>query len=390
MFWVFLLGLCATVSAIDDASRIRSMLLQEGMENVRCLQTDDALYIAFEDRADRQPWLGLVRLIRFCRDNGIDTPVSVNLEQGGVARVNLAFEGELPVQVTNQTHSCERMLRQERGEDRSYGKLLVTALPVFAIRNARTDVIFTTFFGIAPTLQMEVWKGGVLTAQVILPIQNSMEKQFDYIRPGFMTFSQRFKIGNGWELVGSIGNFTNQRAGIHGWLGYRLPNGRWGISAEGGLTGSSTTWGGQWRFSQWRRVDFAGSMYYYFAGSNTKLEGSIARYVMGDYGVRGELSRRFRNVTVGLYGMISDGEINGGFNFIVPLTFTRLKRIRPVSVVWPQWYDWQYSAQSGPEYVARGLGKQYLSRLYERADHSYWNPLYIESQIIHLLNIKSK
>ncbi|MEG1585409.1 MAG: hypothetical protein RR346_00880 [Bacteroidales bacterium] len=378
------------LKASDKATDLQALLLSAGMENVRCEASDGMLYLAFEDRVDRQPWIGLAQLMQLCRQHDITSPVSVNLEQNGVARVNLLFEGMQLIEVTSDTRTCSRMLAKSKSGDRPYGKLLITALPVINLRNARTDVIFTVFAGLAPTLQMQLWRGADLTAQIIIPIYNSMEKQFDYIRPGLITLSQRFKIGNRWEMIGSVGNFTNQRAGIHGLVGYHLPNGKWGATLSGGLTGSSTTWGGDWAFSKWKHIDFEASTYLYLAGSNTKIQASAGRYVMEDYGVRGELSRRFRNVTVGLYGMISGGEVNGGFNFILPLAFTRLKRIHPVSFVWPQWYDWEYSAQSGPEYVKKGVGKSYLSRLYERADESYWNPLYIKSQIIHLLNMESK
>ncbi|MGL4292328.1 MAG: hypothetical protein ACRCSQ_01910, partial [Bacteroidales bacterium] len=105
---------------------------------------------------------------------------------------------------------------------------------------------------------------------------------------------------------------------------------------------------------------------------------------------RVNLSRRFRNVTISLYGMCSGGEINGGFNFIIPLAFTKLKKIRPVNFVWPKWYDWEYTAQSGPEYIKRGLGQNYRTYLYEKAENSYWNPAYIKSQIINYFNTKKK
>ncbi|MEG1904838.1 MAG: hypothetical protein RR212_10605 [Bacteroidales bacterium] len=366
--------------------QLGDQLRQAGFENIRCVQNNNTIYVAFEDRVDQQPWRGLSRLIEICRNEGIEQPVSVNLETDGIARVNMLYEGGKILDVTANTHPCEEALGKISATSRSYGKLLITALPVLSLRNSRTDVLFTVNAGVAPTLQMELWKGAQVTAQIIFPIYNSMEEQFDHIQPGIISFTQRIKIVGNWQMIGSVGNFTDQRAGAHLQLRYDQPTGWWGIAGDGGITGSSTTWNGEWSFSKWKRIDFQMSAYFYLPVWNTKFEVVGGRFVGGDYGIRGNLSRRFRNVTINLYGMLTDGEINGGFSFIVPLAFTRLKKIHPVSVVWPQWYDWEYSAQSGPEYVDRGLGITYLTRLYERADESYWNPNYIKSQIIYYFN----
>lgn len=387
---IFVIGMLLMLTQLplkaQSEKTVADMMRDAGYENIRIRSTGQTLYVAFEDRTDRQPWDGLVRLVRLWRQNNCQQTLVANLETGGIARVTMKYEPSGVLEVSGATAECSHLLASENAENKSYGKLLITALPVLSLRNSRTDVLFTVSAGIAPTLQMELWKGAQIDAQVIFPIYNSMEEQFDHIRPGIIAFTQRFKVANSWQLIGSVGNFSNQRAGAHLQMRYDQPKGWWGISAEGGVTGSSTTWNGHWSFSEWKRIDFQLASYFYLPVWNTKLEVRGGRFVRGDYGVRADLSRRFRNVTVNLYGMLTDGEANGGFSFIVPLTFTRIKRIRPVSVVWPDWYDWEYSAQSGPEYVERGLGQTYLSRLYQRADESYWNPNYIKSQIIYYLN----
>lgn len=387
----FLLLLIQLPLKAQSEQAVVDMMNKAGYENIRIHSVGQTLYVAFEDRTDKQPWDGLISLVRLWRQADFQQTLVANLETGGVARITMKYEPSGALDVSGATAECGRMLDDKRAQNKSYGKLLITALPSITLRNARTDVLFTTTIGIAPTLQMELWKGAQLDAQVILPIYNTMEEQFDHVRPGIIALTQRVKIANNWQVIGSVGNFTNQRAGANLQMRYDLPNGWWGVSTSGGVTVSSTTWEGKWLFSKQKRVNFQLSSYLYLPIWNTKLEACGGRFVRGDYGVRANLSRRFHNVTVSLYGMVTDGEINGGFNFILPLTATRIKKIRPVSFVWPNWFDWEYSAQSGPDYVSRGLGQTYLSRLYQRADESYWNPIYIKSEIInYLLNTQEE
>ena len=52
---------------------------------------------------------------------------------------------------------------------------------------------------------------------------------------------------------------------------------------------------------------------------NLQFDLQAARYLYGDYGVRGDCTRHFGEYAIGVYGMYTDGEINGGFHFAIPL-----------------------------------------------------------------------
>ena len=76
-------------------------------------------------------------------------------------------------------------------------------------------------------------------------------------------------------------------------------------------------------------------MGYYVPEVNTlvKVEGS--RFIYGDYGIRGTLSRYFGEYIVGIYGMYTDGAKNAGFNFSIPLPGKKRKR-HPLRIMLPE------------------------------------------------------
>lgn len=71
--------------------------------------------------------------------------------------------------------------------------------------------------------------------------------------------------------------------------------------------------------SKWKRVNGQLSVGYFIPQVNTQLKVSGGRFIYGDYGVCGTLSRYFGEYIVGLYGMYTDGETNAGFHFSIPL-----------------------------------------------------------------------
>ena len=86
----------------------------------------------------------------------------------------------------------------------------------------------------------------------------------------------------------------------------------------------------------------------------------VHRYIYGDYGVRVDCIRHFGRTTAGLYAMYTGGEANGGFHFAVPLP--QWGKSRKVRVRLPEYYQMEYSGQSGLEYFRRKLGQDYETR----------------------------
>ena len=65
-----------------------------------------------------------------------------------------------------------------------------------------------------PTLEASLWKGGKVTAQLIIPIHNGYGYKYDDVRPGFLTVSQTVRLPYDVFLTGTVGFFNNNRNGV--------------------------------------------------------------------------------------------------------------------------------------------------------------------------------
>ena len=232
---------------------------------------------------------------------------------------------------------------------------------------------------------MDLWKGAVLTGQVVLPVYTNMTDFRKYIRPGVITLRQEFRLPGGVLGRLTAGNFTGNRMGVDAALRYQPARGRWLVGANVGLTGSSTCYGGEWVVSTWRRV--SGSVWGWYNEPHYGLQIDLAavRLVYGDMGARLDCRRHFGEVTVGVYGLFTDGEMNGGFHFALPIPGTKRGKRRAVRFRLPEYFAHEYRARHGGSYGDELLGYSYEVRPDENGSRGYDAPDFIKKEILRIV-----
>jgi Exopolysaccharide biosynthesis protein YbjH len=240
------------------------------------------------------------------------------------------------------------------------GRLEFVLYPQISLNNSWLDKLYGTVINLAPALEARLWNGAAFTGQVILPVWNNMVGQMDYIRTGVLTMNQEFRLPYGAFGRVTVGNFTDNRMGANLALRYGSTDGRWLVGLEGGLTGSSTFYGGKWKVSHWKRVNASMETRYRMKEWGMDFKVGVHRYLYGDYGVRVDCIRRYGRTVAGLYAMYTGGVANGGFHFAIPLP--QWGKHRKVRVRLPSYLQWEYSGQSGGEYFERRLGQSYETR----------------------------
>src|SRR3989339_2212192 len=95
----------------------------------------------------------------------------------------------------------------------SFAKIDLLFYPQFRFKNVTLDKMYLFQININPTLEIALWKGALLTTQVIIPILNEYSTEESEVRPGFLTFSQDFKIPGNIFARATIGNFSQFRGG---------------------------------------------------------------------------------------------------------------------------------------------------------------------------------
>ncbi len=84
----------------------------------------------------------------------------------------------------------------------SVNKIDLIGYPQFALQNTLTSRIYEIQLNLAPAIEVSLWKGMQFTGQVIFPIKNDLGYEGDFIRPGFVTLAQEFRVRR--RLIGRL------------------------------------------------------------------------------------------------------------------------------------------------------------------------------------------
>ncbi|MDR0891005.1 MAG: YjbH domain-containing protein [Mediterranea sp.] len=282
---------------------------------------------------------------------------------------------------TSGMTSAMHTLRGNHRERSTFGKIDFVVYPGVTLINNVTYKLYRAGFELQPAVEAQLWKGASIRLQVCFPIVNNEGGSWDQIRPGYLTLRQNFLIDRHWQGFVTGGNFSNSRIGVAGGIGYYSSNRRWRVEAEGGLTGMSHLYGKDPGISPWRRVDGRIRVGGYIPLLNTWIDMDGGRFVYGDYGMRGTLSRYFGEYIVGIYAMYTGNNKNYGFHFSIPLPGKRRSR-HAVRVMLPRQFSYQYSMQSGPDYTRKALGINYSTEPKATTNARFWQPDYIRYYLI--------
>lgn len=398
---LFCLLLLFNLCGGEVRATVENSLARLGMENVKVVHQPDALCIAYEDNVYRGTFRGLFEVIHtLLGEPEVESSVRLVVLENRIPRIQVLLGSEAIAGYRSGNLSLAAVMRglsigygmdeameglkEGKAINRSAGKVDLVVYPQVKLQNSWLDKIYGAEVNIAPAVEIGLWKGASFTGQVIFPVWNNLVGEMDYIRAGMLVVRQEIRLPENLFATLSVGNFNHDRIGVDLDLLYHTNSDRWAFGVNGGLTGSSTFYGGKWVMTQWKRVSGSASVRYNEPYYNLQFDLSAHRFIYGDYGVRGDCSRHFGEVTVGVFVMYSGGEANGGFHFAVPLPRKKRGKRRAVRVRLPEYFDWQYEAQSGPEYTLRKLGRSYRTRPDENRSRDYYNPDFIKDNLIDL------
>ncbi len=350
-----------------------------GLENIKVINEQDESFISFEDNVCRGVNRGLREVMETLNEVDSTKRYNLLLMDEGVARVAIYSSSTAAISASFDTEAVVEKLKEVKEHNSSFGKVDIMLYPELFLENSWLDKWYGVAIDLSPAVELSLWKGASLTGQIVIPLYTNMQDEKQYVRAGVIAFRQNLRLSN--QLYGefAVGNFTDDRMGVDATINYYTQDGSWNFGARAGLTGSSTFYGGEWQVSSWQRVTWSGWASYYLSCYDLALKGEVVQMIYGDRGVRGTMMRYFKDVSVGLYGMITDGYANGGFIFSSPLPWAkRAKRDRAVRVSYPEYFNRTYRAVSGRLELQ---GYSYETRPDAGSFGGFYNPQHIEKYI---------
>jgi hypothetical protein len=248
--------------------------------------------------------------------------------------------------------------------------------PQIKLQLGNFDDPFESQFNIAPAVEISFLRGMNLMAQVIIPLQNDFGTAGNSVRPGIISLSQIIRFPKNFFWMVSAGYFTRNRYGFNGEVRKFLMNGKIALGFTGGITGYAALIDKQWAYTGIDRFTWFADASYRWAKFDLTLKAGYGGFIDGKTGWRVDVSRQFREVSIGFFALETDGFLNGGFNFSIPLPPRRygtkhVARIRPES-----YFSWEYRAKGLSESGRFFSTGSDLTKVFQQI-----NPDYMQKQI---------
>ncbi|HMB93803.1 MAG TPA: YjbH domain-containing protein [Rhodothermales bacterium] len=350
-------------------------LVDKGFENVSVAEDPGRVVATFENRIYRYDARGMQEAIKAITPLLEDTfqliliPRRKGIRLGAVSvpvRSYYAFKrGEISKDVFISSIEVSLDLPNNTELGRS-GKANKTAFrtdvlvrPQFVAEFGNFDDPVESQINLVPEVSLFLWQGASLTAQLILPIQNELAEQGNYVRPGLLTMNQTVRAPGNIFASMTLGYFTRNRYGLDSEARAYAFNGRLAAGIRAGYTGYLSYEAGEWLYGDLDALTYSADIAYQVLPQyNFTLRGTYAKFLFGDTGWRLDAHRSFGEVEIGLFGMLADtrASSNAGVRITIPLPFSKHAKPARLRARTAEQFQWEYRYRNLPL-----EGKQYAS-----------------------------
>lgn len=369
----------------QEAQKTVDMLAGMGFENVAWHESDKELVYVIENTAYKQNGKGIGIALDLLQKNGLpdDKLCRVVVMDNNVPQMSLTYrKGSDAGWNAGYGLGKEWKKAVKSGvKNSSLFKVDVVIYPEISLKNLIITQIYQVLFNLSPAIEVSLWKGMKLTAQMVIPVYNDgYGDRAGKVHPGFITARQSVRLPyNIWGNL-TVGMFNNDRYGADLELKHVcLWDERFSVEGRVGMTATYRWDGFECGYSTKRRYIWSIGGSFYWPRYNVQLTAKAEQYLLGEKGLRFDAIRHFRNASIGFYAMKAQGaRANGGFRIQVllpPYKYVRRGYIPRVNV----------SKNMGIAYNAGNERFYYQTYRTNPGDNmmqaNVFNPYYIKSQL---------
>ena len=370
-------------------------LVKMGYENVGCSEDESERVYVLQNSAYRLQGVGIGKAVDLIQRVGLPDGKACRIIvlDNNIPQISLIYrpaEGGSVEDVARRDWNVSydlggawKKVRSIKKENSSLFKVDIVVYPELSLQNLVITQIYTVLFNLNPTVEVSLWKGGKLNAQVIIPVYNEFGSTYRQVRQGYIGISQQVRLPWNTFLTAAVGSFTNQRWGGDLTAIHYFKDERFSVEGRIGYTGKSRFENWRWKVSPLKRLTWSLGGGFYWPKYNTQFKLKVEQYLLGEKGVRFDMTRNFRYASIGFYGMkvqyAGNKGYNGGFRFQINLPPYKYKRKGYIPRVLP-------SRSFGMTYNAgneRYYGKSYSATIGNTiAQENCLNPYFIKSEML--------
>ncbi len=396
--WIILitiiLSLTSTVQALGQTGgeATTNELVNLGFENVRWTENDNERIYTIENNVYKANGVGIAKAIEIIQKMGIPTDkrckvIVTNLD---VPELSLTYqptgkelteEGVSEGWQTSYDIEGWNKIKRKKEKNSSRFKVDILIYPQLSYKNLIITQIYQALFTLNPAIEISLWQGMKLTGQIILPVYNDGYSIYqDKIHPGFITLSQRFRLPFNIKGKATIGYFNADRYGMDLMLFYPFKDERFSLEGRIGAVGIGYWDGFSLHYDKDLELTWTLGTNFYWPKYNTQFCLKGEKYLMGEKGIKLEMTRHFRYASVGFYAVkAKDVKSNGGFRFQILLPPYKQKRQKFIPRISTS-YNMGVAYNAGNEQY---YYRQYRSEANENImSNNSFNPYFIKSELL--------
>ena len=349
----------------DSISRLLSMA---GFENVKSAIDESKLIVAFENRRYRSQARGLAEVLKII-SNSASVPLNTEIflillhQEVPMVMVNLVLQDYEDfvnnengtslfadsVKITLEFESVWEQIKSKERLNSSNFKSDIVVIPQFRAQFGKFTHPVESSINVIPEYNLLLNKGLSFKAQLIIPVYNDLDEEGDLVRPGIIALNQFVRLKDDVFFDVTVGCFDKNRAGGNFELKKYFSNGRLSLGANVGYTtdysytGIKTDYLVDENFlTALLSADYRYEPY--------DLTGRIqaGNFLYNELGVRCDLLRQFREVTIGFFVLATESELNGGFNFSIPIPPRKYSKPKYFRVSPTEKFSFEYRAKGYP------------------------------------------
>lgn len=370
-----------------------NVLVGMGFENVGWHENEKERVYVMENTAYRLNGVGISKAVDVVQRMGLPEkkPCRLIILDNNVPQISLYYQpiiGDTVPQAARNDWEVSYNLgdhwrKAVRGkkQNSSLFKVDITIYPELSLKNLVITQIYQVLFNLSPAIEVSLWKGMKLTAQMVLPVYNDgYGDRLGKVHPGFLTLQQTVRLPyNIWGTL-TVGAFNGSRYGADLKLFHPFKDERFSVEGRLGVTGTYYWDGFDYVYGTKRRVTWSIGGSFYWPEFNVQTTLKAEQYMLGEKGMRLDIIRHFRYASIGFYAMKAKGvKANGGFRFQVALPPYKYKRRGYIPRVTP-------SRNMGIAYNAGNERYYYKGYRTNPSDNimynNSFNPYYIKSELL--------
>ncbi|MBX9187009.1 hypothetical protein HCG69_02755 [Bacteroides sp. K03] len=390
---IFLFCLLSSKGMSQTGEETVNTLVGMGFENVGWHEDDKERVYVMENTAYRLNGVGIGKAVDVVQRMGLpqNKPCRLIFLDNNVPQISLYYQPTITDSISEADRKDwevsydlgKNWRKQVKGKklNSSLFKVDITVYPELSLKNLVITQIYQVLFNLSPAIEVSFWKGMKLTAQMVIPVYNDgYGSRAGKVHPGFLTLQQTVRLPyNIWGTL-AVGTFNAGRYGADLKLFHPFKDERFSVEGRIGTTGTYYWDGFEYVYGSKQRLTWSIGGSFYWPQFNLQTTVKAEQYILGERGVRVDVTRHFRYTSIGFFAMKAEGvRANGGFRFQIALPPYKYKRKGYIPRVTP-------SKNMGIAYNA-GNERYYYKGYRSSPDdnimnNNSFNPYFIKSELL--------